>query len=220
MALKKCKECGKEISSSAKECPSCGKDQRNWFMRHKFLTGLIVIFLFIGVAAAGGDSEPTEKIDSNNDSVQEEQVDTEEVKEEKKSDTEKTYEVGDQVKMGEVILTVNEVDNSTGGQYTTPSEGNEWINLNLTIENTGSSQEFVTTMGQMYIVDTDGNQYSVAVTNKAMENPNNSLDGAIVAKAKKTGWVGFEVPKKASDLTFRYNASFWNDKAILVNLNQ
>jgi len=39
----------------------------------------------------------------------------------------------------------------------------------------------------MYIVDKDGNQYQIAVTNKAMENVNNSLDGAVVAKAKKTG---------------------------------
>ncbi len=29
MAIKTCKECGKEISSSAKKCPNCGKDQRN-----------------------------------------------------------------------------------------------------------------------------------------------------------------------------------------------
>jgi len=99
-----------------------------------------------------------------------------------------------------------------------PSEGNEWINLNMTIENTGSKQEYVTTLGQMYIVDKDGNQYQIAVTNKAMENINNSLDGTVVAKSKKTGWVGFEVPTTATGLTFRYNASFWNDKAILVEL--
>jgi len=70
----------------------------------------------------------------------------------------------------------------------------------------------------MYIVDKDGNQYQIAVTNKAMENVNNSLDGAVVAKAKKTGWVGFEASKTATGLTFLYNASFWNDKAILVEL--
>jgi len=39
-----------------------------------------------------------------------------------------------------------------------------------------------------------------------------------VAKAKKTGWVGFEVSKTATGPTFRYNASFWIDKAILVEL--
>ncbi len=56
MALKKCKECEKEISSSAKQCPGCGKDQRNWFMRHKFLTSFIVVIVFIIVAVGGSDS--------------------------------------------------------------------------------------------------------------------------------------------------------------------
>lgn len=121
--------------------------------------------------------------------------------------------------MGDVILTVNDVKISKGSQFTSPSQGNEWINLNLTIENTGSKQEYITTMGQMYLVDGEGNQYSIAVTDKLMESPNNSLDGAVVAKAKKTGWVGFEAPITAKDLTFRYNASFWNDKAILVKLS-
>lgn len=32
MALKNCKECGKEVSSSAKKCPHCGvKNPGGWF---------------------------------------------------------------------------------------------------------------------------------------------------------------------------------------------
>ena len=31
MAMKKCKECGAEISSSANQCPKCGKVQKNFF---------------------------------------------------------------------------------------------------------------------------------------------------------------------------------------------
>lgn len=41
MAMKTCKECGKEISSGAKKCPSCGKDQRNWFTQHKIITAIL-----------------------------------------------------------------------------------------------------------------------------------------------------------------------------------
>lgn len=52
MALKNCKECGKEVSSSANKCPNCGKDQRNWFMRHKILSiiGALIILMIIGAA--------------------------------------------------------------------------------------------------------------------------------------------------------------------------
>ncbi|HUQ85774.1 MAG TPA: hypothetical protein VM077_05595 [Candidatus Limnocylindrales bacterium] len=41
---------------------------------------------------------------------------------------------------------------------------------------------------------------------------------ALVAKAKKTDWVGFEVPKTATGLKLQYNASFFNNKNIVVDL--
>lgn len=41
MALKKCKECGAEVSTSAKRCPKCGKK-----LKH---TGLIIMILFMAV---------------------------------------------------------------------------------------------------------------------------------------------------------------------------
>ena len=45
MAMKKCKECGEEISSSAKKCPKCGKDQRNFFMKHPILYTILIIIV-------------------------------------------------------------------------------------------------------------------------------------------------------------------------------
>ncbi len=135
------------------------------------------------------------------------------------SKAQETYKIGDKIQMGDVILAVNKVDTATGGQYTKPAEGNHWVDLNLTIENTGSTQEYITTMGQMFIIDKDNNQYQVAVTGKRMENAGSlGLDGALVAKAKKTDWVGFEVPTTATGLKLQYNASFFSNKNILVDL--
>jgi hypothetical protein len=47
--------------------------------------------------------------------------------------------------MGDVILTVNKVETSQGAQYTKPSEGNQWVDVHMTIENTGSSQQYIAT---------------------------------------------------------------------------
>jgi len=57
--LTKCKACGSDIAKGVKVCPNCGKDQRNFFMRHKFIsTVLILIVLGIfGGALSGGDTE-------------------------------------------------------------------------------------------------------------------------------------------------------------------
>lgn len=211
--MKKCKSCQKEIDAKATRCPHCRADQRSWMKRHPILTALLgIIVFFIVVGAIGGSNNNGKKVGSTDSATT---SDT-------KADNEQSvYKVGDKIQLGDVILTVNKVETSTSGQYTQPSEGNQWIDLNLTIENTGSKQEFITTLGQMFVLDDKNNQYQVAVTGKRMANAGSvGLDGAIVAGAKKTDWVGFEVPKTATGLKLQYNASFFNNKNVLVELGQ
>ncbi|MBP6929681.1 MAG: DUF4352 domain-containing protein [Candidatus Moranbacteria bacterium] len=128
------------------------------------------------------------------------------------------HKVGENVKLGGAVVTVNKVATSVGGAYSKPQVGNQWINLNITIENTEDSEQYVTTLGQMFLRDGDGNSYQVAVTDKVMESVNNNLDGTIIAKSKRTGWVGFEVKKEAGGLQFQYNGSMWGGDNIVVDL--
>jgi len=207
--MKKCKSCQSLIDNKAKKCPKCQTDQRNWFAKHPVITVILALIL-IGMMSGGSKNNQAQKVGSTQNGQPTVKTDT--------SKTEQKFKLGEQIKLGNVLLTVNKAESSQGGQYIKPSEGNKYFNINLTIENQGSTQQAITTLGQMFIIDGDGNQYQVAVTNKVMENPNNSLDGSIIAKAKKTGWVGFEVPKTSKNLTFRYNASMWSDKAVVVDL--
>jgi len=131
-----------------------------------------------------------------------------------------TFKVGDQVKLGSSIVTVNKVEFSQGGQYTKPAAGNEWVNLNITIENTGSSQQYITTLGQMFVRDGDKNSYQVSVTDKTLENPSFGLDGQIIAKSKRTGWVGFEILKAAKNLQFQYNGSMFGGGTVLIDIGR
>jgi len=58
MAMKNCKECGTEISGSAKVCPKCGKDQRNFFQKHVILT-IILAVIVLGIAFGGSGDNKT-----------------------------------------------------------------------------------------------------------------------------------------------------------------
>jgi len=176
--------------------------KRWWF----WVLAIIAIFIFIGVI--GGPSQP-QKVG---------EVPTGEQK--TSNETQAEFKVGDQVKLGSSVVTVNKVEFSQGGQFTKPAEGNEWLNLNVTVENTGSSQQYLTTLGQMFVRDSEGNSYQVAVTDKVLENPTFGLDGTIIAKSKRTGWVGFEIRKGASGLKFQYNGSMFGGGTILVNLGR
>ena len=51
----KCPKCKEEIIDGAKKCKHCSADLRNWFAKHKFLTGILaLIVLVIIISAAGG----------------------------------------------------------------------------------------------------------------------------------------------------------------------
>lgn len=69
MALKKCKECGEEISSSAKKCPKCGKDQRNFFMKHPILYTILIIIIVSVASSSGGNNTVDTTVPTDNSNV-------------------------------------------------------------------------------------------------------------------------------------------------------
>ena len=66
-----CKACGKDIAKGVNKCPNCGKDQRNFFMKHKIIS-VIIIFFIIGTISRLGNSEDksAETTDSSSSSSQ------------------------------------------------------------------------------------------------------------------------------------------------------
>ncbi len=178
-------------------------------MLKKILMGIGVLFLILIVVAAvgGGGTQPKKVGEVSKDGQEAPTPQTE-------------YKVGDKVQLGKAIVMINSVEYSQGGTYHKPSEGNEWVNLNITIENTDSSDQYVTTLGQMFIRDGEENSYQVAVTDKTIENPTFGLDGTIIASSKRTGWVGFEINKGAAGLKFVYKGSMWGGGTITIDLDR
>lgn len=127
MAMKACKECKKEISSSAGKCPECGKDQRSWFMRHKLLSVVIVVIL-LGVFGSLSKSNPSNQTNTQSDD-----------KEQTVQNAEPVYNVGETVKTDkyEITITSAEERNVVGSQYfeKKPSEGGIFIAIQLKYKN-------------------------------------------------------------------------------------
>lgn len=73
MALKNCKECGTEVSSKG-VCPKCGKDQRNFFVKHKVMTFILVVALLgVIVGVSGSDNKSDNTIQTGTTTIQREE---------------------------------------------------------------------------------------------------------------------------------------------------
>ena len=57
MAMKTCKDCGTEVSKSAKSCPKCGRKLKNSGLR--IFLGILIIFVGLAGIASGGETEVT-----------------------------------------------------------------------------------------------------------------------------------------------------------------
>ena len=53
---KKCSECQDDIQINAKKCKNCGADLRNWFIRHKIITGILILYI-VGVIVGTMDNK-------------------------------------------------------------------------------------------------------------------------------------------------------------------
>ena len=79
--LVNCKACGNQIAKGIKHCPSCGKDNRNFFAKHKIITVLLVLFIIGCIGSVSGNNE--EVVVNNNSEAKQTEVKIIEEKEEK-----------------------------------------------------------------------------------------------------------------------------------------
>lgn len=135
MAMKVCKECGTEVSSSAKVCPKCGKDQRNFFVKHKVITFLLVVIVLGAVVGASGSETKNNNSTQTSTTVEQKQ---EKLNLEKfnKIETGMTYEQVVEI-IGEegTVLSESETANIKITIYSWYGEGSIGANANVTFQN-------------------------------------------------------------------------------------
>lgn len=69
MAMKVCKDCGTEVSKSAKSCPKCGRKLKNSALR----ITLGIIILIIGICSLAGDTTNTQNTTQTGSSITQKQ---------------------------------------------------------------------------------------------------------------------------------------------------
>ena len=210
--MTECKACGQEIAKSAKTCPHCGAKNKK---KPSILAGVIVCVVLIGIIASLGDSDEPKKVENTGASNVNTSVNNkEEVKEEKNA-----FHVGETAELKGVCVTLVSVDESTGSQFNTPTDGNVFVLCEFEIAN-NSDKEI--TVSSMMSFEAYCDDYACTFSLGAlMEKGNkNQLDGTVAAGKKFNGVIGYEVPADWSELEVSFTPDFWSGKDIVFVVNK
>ena len=116
---KKCPKCQEDIQLGAKKCKHCGADLRNWFMKHKILTGFLIL-CFIGMILPDAEVKEQKKETKIEQKVKVEKiVEIPEVKEDVKVEQKKETKIEEEIvteKIVEVEKIVETISSETVSQ--------------------------------------------------------------------------------------------------------
>lgn len=230
MAMKACKECKQEISSSAKKCPNCGKDQRNWFMKHKILTfiGAVIILAAIGAAAGGNKDNNTATVNSGADKGNNTAAVSSGANSgsSAKTSNEVVAKVGDVIKTDKFEITITSIEEKAevGGEFinSKPSEGGTYVVVNWQYKNISDKPIGSFSMPSINVLDKNKTKYdsdigatsSYATEKKLDTKILSDLNPGITVKDAKV----FEIAKE------QYKTGGWRllikaDKEAFININ-
>lgn len=205
--LTNCKACGKEIATGVKKCIHCGKDQRNFFLKHKILSGILgLIILGIVITALNGNkSDSTSTSDSK-------AVSTSEAKE---PETKDFYAINEEVKLMDSLIKVTGIEKSAGTEFDKPKDGMEFVIVTVLIKN-GGEKEISYNPFDFSMQNSKGQITNEAFT--VVNKDTNLNSGSLAAGGEVSGTIAFEQPIGDADLVLKYTNNIFSNKEIKIKL--
>jgi flagellar hook assembly protein FlgD len=184
------------VQKSAKEKKPIYK--KVWFW-------IIIIIVIAGFGAATMPKDTGKKVDDNSNSNSNSQTE------------QTTFKVGDKISFDSKIVIVKSMERnwSSGNQYSTPDSGNEYVKVEIHIEN-DSKDEISYNTFDWKIQDSNGKIVDADSTTYSVDGALGS--GQLAAGGKVSGFLVFQASSGDSDLTLRYEPSFWSDKKLEIKL--
>ncbi len=214
--MKSCKTCGEKIAKSAKRCPHCGAKQGGGVGKviGTVVLVLLVLWLFGSILGSGDDKpkrvnqDPADSGDTAPAASTEPQAEPEQT----------TFGVGEAVSLNDIVVTLVDVSESSGGNYMEAPEGKVFVICEFEIEN--NSQKDITVSSllsfEAYIDDYSTNLDLTATVSADKKQ----LDGSVAAGKKMNGIVGYAADAGWSDIEIRFTPDFWSGKEIIFTASK
>jgi len=179
------------------------------------LGGFVALVIVIAMATAGGGGSTTQPSQSSSSSGGTSAPATQPAN---PPATNPAPATAQHHQVGEVVntpagwqVTVNSVKTSQGDELFTPKAGNTYLVVDVTLKNTTTEQQPVSSLLQFSIKDATGQEYNQAL---APSDVTSTPDGKVEAGGILRGQLAYEVPTSQHQFTFAFQPSFGSDQVI------
>lgn len=186
---------------------------KNWFVRHKFITALLIIIVLGAAAGAGGSDNKTNTTSNSTTSTS-----TQQAKAESKATVAKVGEPARDGKFEFVAKSIKCGVPNIGSEYLTKTAQGQYCLLSVSVKNIGNEAQSLFS-GNQYLFNASDQKYSADDTATMYAapsgaswyseiNPGNTVEGTIV----------FDLPKDQTPIKAELHDSALSN-GVSVNLN-
>lgn len=130
----------------------------------------------------------------------------------------KIYKVGEAVQLKDYKITVNNVYVLSPTEMYAPKDGDEFLAINCTIENTSKEQQTISSIMMFKIVDKDGKECKYSITGQSAAQEK-QLDCSLAAGDKITGIYVVEASKGKTGLQLEFDKILVDNNKTIIKLN-
>lgn len=217
--------------------------KKNWFLRHKFLTAIliIVVIAIIGRLGAGSDENDTAETPgseeaANSDGSGEDAEDSttnadqtatdaaddtdDEESEEADEPAEETASIGTTVNTGSFDVTVSSVDpgvTAIGNEYLGAEPSGQFVIVYVTVANTSNEAEYFLDSDQ-HVIDEQGRQHSTSSDSVYFDEAETFSFEKINPGVAIDGALVYDIPADSTAVTLELDSNELFGDTVLVSL--
>lgn len=130
------------------------------------------------------------------------------------SSSSSSFKVGDQVKLGDFVVTVNSVKDPFTSTNSLDKPKGRYVAADVTVTNNGSKTQTVSSMVCFTFNDSTGQGYNMALVVGAPKAP----DGEIAPGQSIRGTIVIDVPTTATGLQMKFKCDLFSSGSATINL--
>lgn len=172
----------------------------------------IIVIVLIAIGSSGGEDKP-KKAEEPIKKAESVKADASAEKPKEEAPEPEFFKVGETAETKSVKATVSGIEKPAGNEFNKPSDGNEFVMVNIEIENISDKELHISSV-MSFNAYADDNVVDYSIMAQTAKEGAKTMDGTIAPGKKLAGCISYEAPKDWKQLEIHFEPEAFRDTKI------